>query len=177
LAPVDSPLARYLKKSLAIPDLIGGSAHGVLAQNGNGQVVVTPGILAYGGSNAGDAWEASLAHRYRMAGKPSIDPLSDASIQEVIRSAEAYTARITSAILNTSNVIDNPNSRELRAILEIGTVDEKLFTVNDVLSTARHIMIHLVHRCIAGYTDFKNCENVKAMKEDLDLTCAERPTA
>lgn len=72
-------------------------------------------------------------------------------------------------ILNIANVNDKENSREFKMINAINSDGKKDYDLEEVESTAPHILIALVHRCIVGSRHLK--ARVKASQEDLESSC------
>jgi hypothetical protein len=117
-------------------------------------------------------WERALAYRYQVQAAPAVDPLTDNSIKHVIQNADYYVNELCLAIRNVEDVLDSGNSTDVKRMRAIASGEGNSLTLKDVESTARHIMVHLVRRCVVGYADFKQRE--KAGEDDLILNCQER---
>jgi hypothetical protein len=83
-----------------------------------------------------------------------------------------FIQAICNAILNVSQVIDNENSTEVKLIQAITSDGNKDYDLEEVDSTARHILIALIHRCIVGSREFR--ARKKAKQEDLISNCLTR---
>jgi hypothetical protein len=176
LGSVDSLLATHFRQTLGIPQRTGGGAQEAISPSDDREAL-TPGngTDAHRKKKAREEWERHLAHSYGKKRRPTVDPLADASIREVIQFGEEYTAKISEAILTVDDdTIEDTNSKERQAILEIGTPAETRFTVQHVCSKAERLLIQLINRCIVGYNHFNQCQRAKATSEDMDLKCSER---
>jgi len=172
LGDVDSAFAQYLRSDLGIRNENQGQASYMASGLQTAQSNFPLGILAYGTESSSDPWRHGLSRRHQVATAPIVDPTKDASIYEVIESADEYIAEICLAIKDVSNVIDNPGSTEINLVNSIGSDNPNDYTWADLDTTARHIMVALVHRCIIGSPQFKNLKAAK--KVDANLTCSDR---
>jgi hypothetical protein len=103
-------------------------------------------------------WERALAYRYQVHAAPAVDPLTDNPIKHVIQNADYYVNELCLAIRNVEDVLDSGNSTDVKRMRAMASGEGNSLTLKDVESTARHIMVHLVRRCVVGYADFKQRE-------------------
>jgi hypothetical protein len=151
LGELDSPFANFLRKEF------GAYRHALRSLDG----------LIHDAYSPDNEWDVWLSVRNKVTTVPAIHPLRDPTIQHVIQNANQYVKDICMAIRNVDGVLDHQKSRDIPLV-----TDDNKFDNEYVYSTARHIMIELIRRCVIGFCERNRHDDARL--GDMRLNCLDR---